>query len=264
MQSRRSFFRNAALTTAALTASPGVFSREGNGIWPEPSRDQEGLFFGISLAEWSLNQSLFGGKLDNLDFPAYAKNNFDIHAVEYVNQFFPSASQDYARQLLGRTEDIGVKNLLIMVDREGNLGETDEAMRKTSVENHYKWVECAKTLGCHSIRVNAGGRGTREEVAAAAVASLSELSLYASDFHINVIVENHGGYSSDGSWLSGVIRQVGMINCGTLPDFGNFRISREEIYDTYQGIKELMPFAKGVSAKSHEFDEGYSQNRPHL
>jgi sugar phosphate isomerase/epimerase len=255
MQSRRSFFRNAALTTAALTASPAVFSRVEAGTLQEPVRNQEDLFFRISLAEWSLNKTLFGGKLDNLDFPAYAKNNFDIHAVEYVNQFFPSASQDYARQLLRRTEDIGVKNLLIMIDREGNLGETEEASRKKAVENHYKWVECAETLGCHSIRVNAGGRGTREEVAGAAVASLSELSLFASDHHINVIVENHGGYSSDGSWLSGVISQVGMVNCGTLPDFGNFRVSQDETYDMYLGMKELMPFAKGVSAKSNDFDE---------
>lgn len=254
MQSRRSFFRSAAITAAALSTAPAAFSRTEAGPNADASQDDGDLFFQISLAEWSLNKTLFSGKLDNLDFPAYTKKNFGIHAVEYVNQFFPSASLDYARQLLGRTEDIGVRNLLIMVDREGNLGETDEAARKQSVENHYKWVECAQTLGCHSIRVNAGGRGTREEVAAAAVASLSELSLFAADHRINVIVENHGGYSSDGSWLSGVIRQVGMINCGTLPDFGNFRISRDETYDMYQGMKELMPYAKGVSAKSNDFD----------
>ena len=199
----------------------------------------------------------FSRKLDNLDFPAYTKRTFDIHAVEYVNQFFPESSHEYAKELMKRTKDIGVKNLLIMVDREGSLGDTEEDNRKKAVENHYKWVEAAHILGCHSIRVNAAGRGTREEVAGAATTSLSELSRFAADYMINVIVENHGGYSSDGNWLSSVIANVGMVNCGTLPDFGNFIINRNtgEEYDKYDGTRQLMAFAKGVSAKSHDFDE---------
>ncbi len=216
--------------------------------------DEGNLFFKISLAEWSLNKSLFAGKLDNLDFPAYAKDQCDIHAVEYVNQFFPSADKEYARKLLKRTEDIGVKNVLIMIDNEGNLGEQDETKRTEAVENHYKWVECAQILGCHSIRVNAGGVGSEADIAHAAVKSLTRLSQFAADYGIGVIVENHGGFSSRGSWLASVIRNVGMVNCGTLPDFGNFRVGDGELYDTYLGVKELMPFAKGVSAKSQKFD----------
>jgi sugar phosphate isomerase/epimerase len=255
MQSRRSFFKNAALATAAVSAPQFVLGKEGNQKSSSSLGIIDGeLFFDISLAEWSLNKSLFGGKLDNLDFPAYAKDKFDIRAVEYVNQFFPSADKEYARKLLQRTLDIGVKNVLIMIDGEGHLGEQDEAERVKAVENHYKWVECAEILGCHSIRVNAGGNGSEADVAHAAVKSLTQLSRFAADYGIGVIVENHGGYSSRGSWLSSVISSVGMVNCGTLPDFGNFRVGNGELYDIYLGTKELMPYAKGVSAKSHNFD----------
>ncbi|WP_020532065.1 sugar phosphate isomerase/epimerase family protein [Flexithrix dorotheae] len=231
-----------------------------------------GLFFEISLAQWSLHKAFFAGELDNLDFAAKAKNDFGISAVEYVNQFFKDKGKDkaYLGEMKKRAADNGVKSVLIMVDGEGNLGSTDEAERVKAVENHYKWVEAAQFLGCHSIRVNAAGQGTAEEVASAAVDGLGKLSTFAKDYGIGVIVENHGGYSSNGEWLSGVIKNVGLDNCGTLPDFGNFCIERSkpesntpegwantvclEDYDRYKGVKELMPYAKGVSAKSHDFD----------
>lgn len=248
--------KSAALAAAGISATQAIVARDHRkNERISPLAEDNDLFFSISLAQWSLNKALFGGQLDNLDFPEYTKRNFDIHAVEYVNQFFKSAEKSYITELLKRTEDLGVKNVLIMVDREGNLGEVDETKRKTAVENHYKWVEAAQILGCHSIRVNAGGRGTSEEVAYSATRSLRELSQFAADYGIQVIVENHGAYSSRASWLVSVIRNAGMINCGTLPDFGNFRVSRTENYDMYLGIKELMPLARGVSAKSHEFDE---------
>jgi len=248
--------KSAALAAAGITAGTAVQAKEINSkLNVAPSAEEDDLFFSISLAQWSLNKALFGGVLDNLDFPAYTKEKFDIHAVEYVNQFFRSAEKSYIKELLKRTEDIDVKNVLIMVDSEGNLGEMEEAKRKQSVENHYKWVEAAHILGCHSIRVNAGGAGTEEEVAYSATRSLRELSQFAADYGINVIVENHGGFSSRASWLASVIRNTGMVNCGVLPDFGNFRVSKTENYDLYLGMHELMPLAKGVSAKSHDFDE---------
>ena len=221
------------------------------------------LFFKISLAQWSLNKAFFGGQLDNLDFAAKAKNEFGIDAIEYVNQFFKDKANDlsYLKQMKQRAADNGVKSLLIMVDREGNLGDLDDAARTKAVENHYKWVEAAKFLGCHSIRVNAYGEGTADEVAQAAVDGLGRVSEYAAKEDINVIVENHGSFSSDGAWLAGVMKAVGKDNCGTLPDFGNFCIKRGKSwsecldeYDRYKGVEEMMPYAKGVSAKSHEFD----------
>lgn len=256
MQNRRTFMKSAAVAAVGLSAGQALHAK-GNktSLNVPPMGTQNDLFFSISLAQWSLNKSLFGGKLDNLDFPEYTKKNFDIHALEYVNQFFKSAETSYVKELLKRTEDLGVKNVLIMIDREGNLGEVDEVKRSTAVENHFKWVEAAQLLGCHSIRVNAGGRGSEEEVANSATRSLRELSQFAADYGIKIIVENHGGYSSRASWLSAVIRNTGMVNCGTLPDFGNFRVSKDENYDIYLGMKELMPLAKGVSAKSNDFDE---------
>lgn len=219
------------------------------------------LFFKISLAEWSLNKQIFSGALDNLDFPAKAKNEFGIDAVEYVNQFFKDKAKDnaYLTELKKRCDDIGVTSVLIMCDGEGGLGDTDEAKRMQAVDNHKKWVEAAQFLGCHSIRVNAYGEGSREEVGKAATDGLARLSDFAKDYKINVIVENHGGYSSDGYWLSKVIADTQMPNCGTLPDFGNFCITREnnecaEWYDRYKGTEEMMPYAKGVSAKTNDFD----------
>ena len=215
--------------------------------------------FEISLAEWSLHKTLFAKKMTNLDFPRVSKETFGIEAVEYVNQFFKDKAQDraYLGELKTRCSDLGVTNVLIMIDGEGHLGEAEEAKRQQVIDNHKKWVEAAKFLGCHSIRVNAHGKGADDaEKAANTVKGLGGLARFAKDHEINVIVENHGGLSSNGKWLSGVLKEVGMDNCGSLPDFGNFHQ-----YDRYLGIKELMPFAKGVSAKSHDFDEDGNETR---
>lgn len=225
------------------------------------------LFFKISLAQWSLHKALFDKQFDNLDFAAKARNDFGIGAVEYVNQFFADKAKDqaYLAEMNKRAQDHGVTNVLIMIDGEGNLGETDAKKRMEAVENHYKWVDAAKVLGCHSIRVNTFGTGTAEEVQQAAIDALAKLGEYGAQAGINIIVENHGGYSSNGQWLATVMQQVGMGNVGTLPDFGNFCVRREggdpwegncvEEYDRYQGVREMMPFAKGVSAKSYDFDQ---------
>lgn len=215
--------------------------------------------FKISLAEWSLHRALRdkSKNLTNLDFPRVAKKEFGIDAVEYVNQFFKDKAKDekYLGQLKQRCEDHGVKSLLIMVDGEGRLGDPNDDARTKSVENHYQWVEAAKFLGCHSIRVNAGSAGSYDEQQKLAADGLRRLSEFAKPHGLNVIVENHGGLSSNGKWLASVIEKVGLDNCGTLPDFGNFRIGNGEMYDRYKGVDELMPYAKAVSAKSHDFDE---------
>lgn len=272
-KSRRLFIKESGQYAAAfglMALTPGLTgcgsnnATEGNEEDTTAStavEESAGMFFSLSLAQWSLHKTFFDGKLDNLEFAATAKNEFGIEAVEYVNQFFMDKATDnaYLSEMKKRAADNGVKSLLIMVDREGSLGDLDEAKRIEAVNNHHKWVDAAKFLGCHSIRVNAAGRGTAEEVAAAATDGLGRLSEYAATAGLNVIVENHGGYSSNGQWLARVISGVGMSNCGTLPDFGNFCIKRgeggcEEEYDRYKGITELMPYAKAVSAKSHEFD----------
>ncbi len=213
--------------------------------------------FKISLAQWSLHKALFKKELDNLDFAKKAKLDFGISAVEYVNQFFKDKAKDktYLAEMFKRTRDLGVENRLIMCDGEGALGDPDAAKRQQAVENHFKWVEAAKFLGCKMIRVNAQSRGSYEEQQKLAADGLRKLTEFGAKYKIAVVVENHGGLSSNGQWLTGVMKLVNHPMCGTLPDFGNFRVSREEEYDRYKGVTELMPFAKAVSAKSHDFNE---------
>lgn len=215
------------------------------------------LPFKISLAEWSLHRALQKKEIEHLNFAEIAQNDFGINAIEYVNSFFFNHANDisYLTEMKKRADDIGVKSLLIMCDNEGNLGDPENTQRTQAVENHYKWVEAAKFLDCHSIRVNARSFGTYEEQVKLAADGLKRLVEFGDNVGINIIVENHGGLSSNGEWLSSVMEQVNHPRMGTLPDFGNFRIENDDWYDRYKGMKELMPYAKAVSAKSHEFDE---------
>lgn len=212
--------------------------------------------FDISLAEWSLHKALFKGDLNNLDFAKVAKEDYGIEAIEYVNQFFKDKAKDekYLAELNKRAADHGVRQLLIMVDGEGALGDPDDAKRTKAIENHYQWADAAKALGGHSIRVNAQSAGKPEEAMKLAADGLARLTEYAEKLGLNVLVENHGGLSSNGEWLAGVMKLVDNPRCGTLPDFGNFNIGPLQRYDRYKGVEELMPFAKAVSAKSHDFD----------
>lgn len=221
-----------------------------------PARAAKPLYL-ISLAEWSLHRALHAEELTNLDFPAYAKKTFDINSVEYVNSFFKDKAKDaaYLTDLKKRCDDAQVKSLLIMVDGEGALGAPEKDTRRTAVENHFKWVEAAKFLGCHSIRVNAQSAGTFADQQQRAADGLRQLCEFADDHEIDIIVENHGGLSSHGRWLAQTIELVDHPRCGTLPDFGNFRIGGDNVYNRYRGVAELMPHANAVSAKSYDFDE---------
>lgn len=238
----------------AACASPQTRSRPAA---PREANTMPTPLFTISLAEWSFHRALQSGQLDNLDFPIKAKRDFDIDAVEYVNTFFKDKARDaaYLRELKKRCDDHGVTSVLIMCDAEGNLGDPDNARRTEAVENHRKWLEAAKFLGCHSIRVNAASAGEYREQQRLAADGLRRLCEIADPMGLNVIVENHGGYSSNGHWLSETIKMVGHPRAGTLPDFGNFRISEREEFDRYEGVSLLIHQARGVSAKSHDFDK---------
>ena len=250
--SRRSFLAGAAAAVPAALA----LSREGRAPRPAPETRESDPLFSISLAEWSLHRTLNAGELRNLDFPRVAREEFGIGAVEYVNTFFQDRARDeaYLADLKSRCADQGVRSLLIMCDGEGAIGDADPAARSQAVENHHRWVEAARFLGCHSIRVNAQSSGSPEEQRRLVVDGLRRLTEFAAGYEVSVLVENHGGLSSNGSWLSSVIRAVDHPGCGTLPDFGNFQLSENTWYDRYLGVEELMPFARAVSAKSHAFD----------
>jgi L-ribulose-5-phosphate 3-epimerase len=248
---RRSFLKTSTLTAAAASLPMAA---------TQAAHHKNAPLFKISLAQWSLNKHLFGREgfepMDNLDFAKIARS-FGIDGIEYVNQFFKTKAKDkaYLKEMISRADGEGVKSLLIMVDGEGSLGDPDKKKRAETVENHLQWLDATKTLGGHSIRVNARSEGTYKEQQKLAADGLHKLSVEGEKRGLNVIVENHGGFSSNGKWLTEVIRMADHKSCGTLPDFGNFLIDKDtgEHYDIYQGIDEMMPYAKAVSAKSYDW-----------
>jgi sugar phosphate isomerase/epimerase len=281
---RKEFLKLSAIGATATVGLP-FFLQACSSDTPVTTSDK--LFFKLSLAQWSLHKSIFGASIEKgwdymnqlrqtdpqavfqgsvkpLDFPRIARQEFGFDAIEYVTIFYPEttgASDAHIKQLKETSDQEGVRNVLMMVDQEGALGDPDDQARQQAVENHYKWVECAAFLGCHSIRVNAQSQGTWDEQHDLAADGLRRLSEHARASGINIIVENHGGLSSNAEWLSSVIASVGMDNCGTLPDYGNFRISETETFDTYKGMELLMPYAKGVSAKSYDFGPDGEETR---
>jgi sugar phosphate isomerase/epimerase len=250
--------RNFLKTTLAATAATMLVSPALAGMAAKKSP------YKISLAEWSLHKTLFAKEMTNLEFPVFARQ-MGIMGVEYVNQFFKDKAKDekYLAELKKICKNEGVESVLIMCDGEGTVGHPEKEERIKTVENHKKWIDAAAFLGCHSIRVNAGSKGTYEEQQKLAADGLHMLCEYGDTKKINIIVENHGGISSNGDWLAGVMKMVNHKRVGTLPDFGNFIIDRQtgEEFDRYKGMELLMPFAKGVSAKSNNFDENGNETK---
>ncbi len=265
MNIKQSIYNTAKVTIVLLVLVSFACKKTKEKAAPaETKKAEHPMFFNISLAQWSLHKKFRSGEASPFDFAKEA-HNLGFEAIEYVSGLYKKEVENLGidavvKKLKAESEKYGVKNLLIMIDGEGHLASHDEDHLKTALENHKKWVDAAKTLGCHSIRVNAHGEGTYDEVMNQAVIGLTKLSEYAQTQGINVLVENHGGYTSNGQWLASVMAKVNLPNCGTLPDFGNFCIRYkeggcEEAYDKYKGVKELMPYAKAVSAKSYDFDE---------
>ncbi len=257
MTNRRSFIKKTALATTAASILPLSSFTPGATPYSGPN---------ISLAQWSLNRAFFKGDLDPNSFASIASKSFGIQAIEYVNQFYVKQSnQDkFWMQMKAKADDQGVRSLLIMVDSEGDLGNPKEKERKTAVENHYKWIHAAKLLGCHSIRVNAFGNSDMDTLSKTLVEGLGELASYGQKVGINVIVENHGLHTSNAAFMVDIIKKVDNPFLGTLPDFGNWCLNAawgstqnnkcSEVYDPQKGLEEFLPFAKGVSAKSYDFD----------
>ncbi len=241
-----------AFVLSAMAAAAAAATRCAAGRLTTPARP-----FEISLAEWSLHRAIRGGTLDHLDFAFSAKRDYGIDAVEYVSTLFAKTDEAYVAEVKRRAEDAGVRSLLIMCDAEGALGDPDEAERSRAIENHARWVGAAALLGCHSIRVNAESRGTPDQQQSLVADGLARLCEVADRSGINVLVENHGGHSSDPEWLAKTIVLAGHPRAGTLPDFGNFPPEA----DRYAAVATMMPFAHAVSAKSHEFGAAGEETR---
>jgi sugar phosphate isomerase/epimerase len=266
MTTRRTFLKKTLIGAGAIVLAPAMEMK--------PVKSSR---FEISLAEWSLHRSIRAGKMDHLDFPLIAKNTYGISAVEYVNGLFGGTKMDfkeaaknsaYLTELLKRSKDAGVFNHLLMVDDEGSLAIPDDIERLKAVDDHKKWIEAAKFLGCITVRVNLHGDGAPDAKKAASIDSLSRLGDFAKTMQINIVSENHGHESSNGAWVADIMRQVNRPNVGTLPDFGNWCLSDDwgntqgeckDYYDRYKGVKEVLPFAKGVSAKTYDFDANGEQ-----
>lgn len=251
---RRTFIRNSVIGVTALATTPLL------------SKGLQEKTLQISLAQWSLHRSFRDGTLDPIDFASIAMEKYNIDALEYVNGLYPDKGKDekFWQQMKDRSTDAGVKNLVMMVDDEGDLGTASENKRLQSVENHYKWVHAAKLLGCHTMRVNAFGDSDREIYRMAIMDGMSRLADYAAELDINIVIENHGLFSSDAALIAGIIKEVNRPNFGSFPDFGNWCLSAkwgttqgdcDKVYDRYQGVAELLPYAKAVSAKSYNFNE---------
>ena len=269
MIKRRTFVKKAVWSAFASYALP--LMTYGSNFSVE-MRDTKSTDPKLSLAQWSLHRQFNNGRLDPNDFASIAINTYGINAVEYVNQFYEDSAEDekFWINMREHADNVGVKSLLIMVDGEGDLGNANNVARKKSVENHYKWVNTAKILGCHSIRVNAFGDEDKNIFRSAIIDGMGQLSDYAGKENINVIIENHGLYSSDAKLITEIIEQVNRSNFGTLPDFGNWCLSAKwgstqgdcsKVYDKYQGVSEFLPYAKGVSAKSYDFNEAGEDTR---
>src|SRR6201994_1032927 len=261
---RRRFIKQAAIGAAGL----GLAAALPDYLYAETNKK---MFFKLSLSQFSFASQFWAKKLDPLDFAAKTKE-LGITGLDYCSMFFADKAKDaaYLNDLKKRAADNGCYNLRIMIDGEGVLGHLDEPTRLKAVENHYKWMDAAATIGCPMIRVNVEGDGAAADVAKAAVDSLGRLIEYGKKQRTDVIVENHVGISCNGAWLAGVMKELNSANGGTLADFGNFCVNRTkpetqdiagymktkclEEYDRYKGITELMPYAKGVHAKTHVFD----------
>ncbi len=268
MKRRQFVKKSSGLTLAVLGGATGFISCKGNNAAEAATsvmKDTPKKWFKHSLAQWSVHKELFDGALDNLDFAKFAADT-GFEGIEYVSQFFEDKATDssYLSEMNTRAKDNNVEQLIIMIDGEGDLASESKKERNTAVENHKKWVDAAKTLGCHSIRVNLFGEMyDKAKWVDYATEGLGALSNVAKPSNVNVIVENHGWISSHAPSLVQVMKNINMDNCGTLPDFGNFCMKRpdgkkwgpecSEEYDKYKGVDELMPYAKAVSAKSYDF-----------
>ncbi|MBG80930.1 MAG: xylose isomerase [Phycisphaerae bacterium] len=255
---RRQVMKAAALTIASSSVIGSCRSSQQTNS-EKNTVDQDSNAYPISLAQWSLHRTIRSGELDPLDFAKVTRETYDLGGVEYVNSFFKDKASDeaYLAELRTRAADHGVQSLLIMVDGEGAMGAADESELNRTIENHRRWLEAAKSLGCHCIRVNAQSEGSPDEQRDRCVKGFHLLMPHAEELDLDVTIENHGGLSSNGAWLASMVAAVDHPRLGTLPDFGNFILdwnTREE-YDRYQGVTDLIPYAKALSAKSNDFNE---------
>ena len=270
-QNRRKFITNIFKSTAAISLSSSLLN---NSLFANYLSKK----LKISLQCFSFASEFYKGKFDLSNFSKIVRETYNLDGAEFWSIPFMGKEKNsiFLNELRQKSNDYGIKNTIILVDlldmqtmKQGNsLASIDKKERNQAVEDHKPWIDAAKSIGCDSIRINLWSDASKQDVTKVSLESISKLLEYSSDKNISIVIENHGGYTGDAKWLVNLIKKINNKNLGTLPDFGtlNFCIKRDlsdtEIfsskclnqYDKYLGVKELLPFAKGISAKSTQFD----------
>ena len=202
----------------------------------------------ISLAAWALVDEFREGKWKALDLPKITREDFDINGIEFVNTLFEVPTNTYLNALKQNAADYGTELVLIMVDEEGDGCAPTKEERKQFVINHRKWIDIAHYLGCHAIRTNCRGIeiSSKEEALKIAAETYHHLLDYAQDSGVEVVIENHGGYSNDPDWMVSLVKEINNPLLGTYPDWRQ----PSDDFDNYTYLEKTAPYAKGMSYRN--------------
>lgn len=239
---RRHALKNIVALTAAAPFAPTRLRADSHKPWLK-----------LAVQQYSFNRQLRSGELDLLDFPKTVVNGTGIRALEYFNGHMEDkvGNTRYFKELRKRTNDLDATNTMILLRSKPALDSPDPSIRNAAIEGYRPWLEAMRILGGDCVRVDVRSQGDAEAQKQHAINGLRALCKVADqEFDgMNIVVENHGGHSGNGKWVAEVMKAVNLDNCGTLPDFQNFKD-----YDPYLGVEEMMPWAKIICAKAKDFD----------
>lgn len=270
---RREFVTGLGLAGAAAVTG-NLPSAETAPIKPQP--------FTIGLSQWAFHRAIFGdardhyrtfiknlhsdpdsvlaGEMDPRDI-VWRARELDVGVVDLVNILWFGHGEDkpWLNDFKTRARDANVTFGVLMCDQLARSGAADAKERRQSVEDHTRWMETAAELGCPFLRINPYGEGTYLEQCQRSAETLHALAERSADYGLEVIVENHGHPGSNGAWLAMLIEMANHSRVGTYTDLDNFfmggwDLNPERRYDRHQGLLDLAPYTKAISAKTHDFD----------
>ena len=213
----------------------------------------ESAWLKLAVQQYSFNRQLRSGELAMIDYPRTVVKGTGIKALEYYNGHMEEKARDtgFFEEVRKRCDDLGAVNTMMLCKSKDALDSPDPEIRASAIEGYRPWLDATKILGGQYIRVDVRSDGDPDEQKKHAADGLTALCEVAgSEYELGIVVENHGGHSGNGKWVAELMETVALDNCGTLPDFQNFKE-----YDPYMGIEEMMPYAKIVCAKAKAFDE---------
>lgn len=214
------------------------------------------------------------------EFPARARDTFGVDAIETVAFQFDGLDDPEIDAFDQALKDIGVKLLNIAID-VGDLLETDTDKRAADLKVIERWIERFAAMGSQFVRVNPGSPFSQhhgDQPPAHLVEALQELGTFANERGTRLLVENHGGPSSNPAWMRQLLDAVGPNSLGLLLDLGNFDVlmapmmamffggesekkdpaevfSGLDLTTLYEGIEALADKAELVSLKAHHVSD---------